>query len=88
MAEFRRLLNILLKVPSNVELPDNRVESFWKEIDADASGEVDFEEFLSWYRKYFDTKGGGFSRTSTIEAFYSSVRGCAYKSMSERDDDD
>jgi hypothetical protein len=30
-----------------------RVYRFWKEIDRDSSGEVDFEEFCAWYLKYF-----------------------------------
>lgn len=78
--EFRKLLKILLKVPAHVDLPENRVNAFWKEIDADGSGEVDFEEFLAWYRKYFDTQGDSIDAgTSTIEHFYSSVRGVSHK---------
>lgn len=80
LSEFRALLGILLKVPKHVELPENRVESFWKEIDTDGSGEVDFEEFLSWYRKYFDMTSDNYSRTSTIEQFYGSVRGVSHRS--------
>lgn len=70
--EFKQLLNVLLKVPSHVDLPDNRVRSFWKEIDADNSGFVDFEEFFAWYRRYFE--GGKNSFRSPIEQFYASVR--------------
>eukprot|EP00746_Dinoflagellata_sp_MGD_P090380 gnl/MRDRNA2_/MRDRNA2_35692_c0_seq1.p1 gnl/MRDRNA2_/MRDRNA2_35692_c0~~gnl/MRDRNA2_/MRDRNA2_35692_c0_seq1.p1 ORF type:complete len:518 (+),score=93.49 gnl/MRDRNA2_/MRDRNA2_35692_c0_seq1:90-1643(+) len=85
LEEFRKLLNILLKVPPSVQLPENRVNSFWKEIDADSSGEVDFEEFLSWYRKYFDTQGD--SSTSTIEQFYASIRGVSHQRALEGADD-
>lgn len=70
--EFKQLLNALLKVPSHVDLPDNRVRSFWKEIDADNSGTVDFEEFFAWYRRYFE--GGKVNFRSPIEQFYASVR--------------
>lgn len=72
--EFKKLLYTLLKIPSGLDLPNSRVTAFWKEIDIDGSGYVDFEEFLSWYRRYFDVKGGG-SMASPIEQFYSSIRG-------------
>jgi hypothetical protein len=44
---------------------------FWQSIDQDASGEVDFEEFFVWYRKYFLTNGG--MASTPAEVFYSSL---------------
>merc|ERR1712217_246652 len=33
------------------------VNHFWKEIDRDNSGHVNFEEFLEWWLKHFDESG-------------------------------
>lgn len=70
--EFVRLLHKLLKIPKTAELPANRLNMFWKEIDADGSGSVCADEFLTWFIKYFDVKGN--SDVSPIEHFYQSVR--------------
>eukprot|EP00931_Biecheleriopsis_adriatica_P011877 TRINITY_DN11296_c0_g1_i1.p1 TRINITY_DN11296_c0_g1~~TRINITY_DN11296_c0_g1_i1.p1 ORF type:complete len:343 (+),score=78.72 TRINITY_DN11296_c0_g1_i1:62-1090(+) len=35
-----------------------RLASFWREIDKDGSGEVDFAEFTEWYLKYFNVGQG------------------------------
>lgn len=75
--EFTQLLTQLLKVPKNQELPTNRVLTFWREIDCDGSGVVDFEEFLPWYMRYFPLDGG--VTASPIESFYASVRGRAHQ---------
>lgn len=73
--EFKKLLYTLLKIPTGLDLPNSRVVAFWKEIDIDGSGYVDFEEFLSWYRRYFDCQGGSTYMVSPIEQFYASIRG-------------
>lgn len=39
------------------DLSKARVYRFWKEIDRDSSGEVDFPEFCAWYLKYFSPEG-------------------------------
>jgi len=70
--EFQQLLCTLMKIPRGQELPANRIQHFWQEIDADRSGDVDFDEFLRWYIKYFDMKGN--SEISPIEQLYKSVR--------------
>jgi Ca2+-binding EF-hand superfamily protein len=71
-AEFKKLLYKLMKVPKGGELPENRLNFFWKEIDIDGSGTVCMDEFLQWYAKYFDVKGN--SDVTPIEQFYKSVR--------------
>merc|ERR1712182_71370 len=63
--EFVRLLHKLLKIPKTAELPANRLNMFWKEIDADGSGSVCADEFLTWFIRYFDVKGN--SDVSPIE---------------------
>jgi Ca2+-binding EF-hand superfamily protein len=78
-AEFKKLLYRLLKVPKGAELPANRLNFFWKEIDIDGSGSVCMDEFLQWYAKYFDVKGN--SDVSPIEQFYQSVRPNVQRSM-------
>jgi len=71
--EFEKLLYKLLKVPKEAELPATRLQHFWKQIDIDGSGSVDFAEFLQWYLKYFDMKGTGHNITP-MERFYQSMR--------------
>merc|ERR1712224_904628 len=71
--EFEKLLYKLLKVPKEAELPATRLQHFWKQIDIDGSGSVDFAEFLQWYMKYFDMKGSGHYVTP-MERFYQSMR--------------
>jgi hypothetical protein len=71
--EFEKLLYKLLKVPKEADLPATRLQHFWKQIDIDGSGSVDFAEFLQWYIKYFDMKGTGHNITP-MERFYQSMR--------------
>jgi len=70
--EFEQLLYKLMKVPKEAELPARRLQHFWKEIDLDGSGSVCFDEFLQWYVKYFDMKGG--SNMCPVQQIYQSVR--------------
>merc|ERR1719271_1801178 len=51
--EFYSMLKQLLQVKNDDDLSSARVYRFWKEIDRDSSGEVDFIEFCAWYLKYF-----------------------------------
>jgi len=65
--EFRQILHCVLRVPPGVELPERRIQCFWRELDRDGSGEADFEEFLPWW----------LSRCSTLlpyDGFYRRVR--------------
>jgi len=71
--EFEKLLYKLLKIPKDADLPATRLQHFWKQIDIDGSGSVDFAEFLQWYMKYFDMKGSGHYVTP-MERFYQSMR--------------
>jgi len=59
--EFKALINQQLsgcfnkddaKQPEDV-VPVKVVEKFWIDIDSDGSGGVSFEEFASWYKKFF-----------------------------------
>jgi len=63
--EFERMMGMLLNVGHASDIPPDRMTRFWKEIDCDGSGAVDFPEFLEWYVKYF--AGGG---TDPVAAFY------------------
>jgi len=74
--EFTQLLQLLLRVPKDAEIPRNRALAFWNEIDADGSGVVEFEEFLPWYMRYFPI--GGSLTATPLECFYSSVRGNSF----------
>lgn len=63
--EFRPLLHQLLKIPTGIAFLESRVKFFWKEVDRDASGEVTFDEFVTWYRRYFGRGGGGTENLSS-----------------------
>ncbi|CAE8622603.1 unnamed protein product [Polarella glacialis] len=66
--EFESLLRKCAKVPSHVEIPAKRFRLLWKECDVD----VDFEEFLVMYKRYFDTSGSG--KAGGFETFYRTIR--------------
>jgi Ca2+-binding EF-hand superfamily protein len=51
--EFRSMLAVLLGIADEKDLARDRVNRFWKEIDNDSNGVVDFLEFCAWYLKYF-----------------------------------
>jgi Ca2+-binding EF-hand superfamily protein len=38
----------ILKVSDPSDVPQSRLERYWREIDLDGSGTVDFEEFVIW----------------------------------------
>jgi len=72
--EFRDLMKKLLRIRDDSALPDNRVRSFWRELDIDNSGEVEFSEFIPWYLTYFDLHGCEQNGVSPIDAFYRKLR--------------
>jgi len=51
--EFKKLVLVLLKAKKESDVPAKRLMRYWKEVDQDHSGEIDFEEFFAWYLKYF-----------------------------------
>jgi len=57
---------------SRQALPETRVRSFWMEIDGNRSGVVDFDGFLTWYLRYFDSSGD--AATNPLTEYYESVR--------------
>ncbi|CAE7675430.1 unnamed protein product [Symbiodinium sp. KB8] len=71
--EFEAMIKSLIGVSQTTDLPKERLQRFWKEMDTDGNGIVDFGEFAQWYIKYFPTStmveesGGG-----VLEAFYAS----------------
>jgi Ca2+-binding EF-hand superfamily protein len=69
--EFECLLRTLSKVPEHLSIPHTRVQHLWSDADADDSGDVDFEEFVVFYGKYFDTQGG---EGKGFEDYYRAVR--------------
>lgn len=69
--EFERLLCDISKTPANMGLPAARIRLFWQEADIDGSGGIDFEEFLVFCRKYYDTKG---INLDPVDQFYRSFR--------------
>jgi len=73
-SEFPDLLCKCAKIPEH-GLSAQRVKQFWNDADTDGSGEVDFEEFMCFYRKYFDLKD---SDRAGFENFYRGVRNHGY----------
>lgn len=65
--EFEKMMGSLLGLKDPGDLPAERMNRFWREIDVDGSGSVDFGEFVEWYTKYFSDGSGG-----PLEAFYGS----------------
>eukprot|EP00434_Breviolum_minutum_P031727 symbB.v1.2.028059.t1/scaffold2934.1/size84817/1 len=52
-SEFKNIITDLLKIPSGLDLPQERVMSMWRNADKDGSGSIDFEEFVAFYVKVF-----------------------------------
>eukprot|EP00931_Biecheleriopsis_adriatica_P044650 TRINITY_DN2556_c0_g1_i1.p1 TRINITY_DN2556_c0_g1~~TRINITY_DN2556_c0_g1_i1.p1 ORF type:complete len:419 (+),score=76.33 TRINITY_DN2556_c0_g1_i1:106-1257(+) len=69
--EFESLLRKCAKVPADVEIPPTRFRQLWKDCDIDGSGEIDFEEFVQFYRRYFDDSNG---ESLGFEGYYRSLR--------------
>mmetsp|Transcript_772 Transcript_772/g.1465 ORF Transcript_772/g.1465 Transcript_772/m.1465 type:complete len:370 (+) Transcript_772:81-1190(+) len=66
--EFEMMMYKLLRCSSKDDLPTNRLQRFWQEVDKDGNGSVDFAEFVDWYFKYFALA----HESGPIEAFYAS----------------
>lgn len=45
---FSQVIRGILKVSDPSDVPQSRLERYWREIDLDGSGTVDFEEFVIW----------------------------------------
>lgn len=54
-------------------LPDARCKSFWMMIEGNRNGEVDFNNFMHWYLRYFDKSGLPLG-ASPLEDYYESIR--------------
>jgi len=75
--EFSQLLAILLKIPPHMELQKQRVQQFWRETDIDGGGSITFDEFLLFYKKYFEktsSKNGVANSGCALTEFYRSLR--------------
>lgn len=66
--EFESMMCQLMRCSSKSDLPKGRLQRFWKEADKNGDGEIDFEEFLEWYIKYFGTSYSN----GPMDAFYAS----------------
>lgn len=69
--EFEGLLRRCARVSLTVEIPAARFRQLWKQCDVDGSGLISFEEFLTFYRKYFDDSSG---ECLGFEGYYRCVR--------------
>jgi len=65
-SEFESMMMLLLGSKSKSDLPADRMLWFWKELDKDGGGSVDFPEFIVWYAKYFIGSG------NAVDSFYAS----------------
>jgi len=82
-AEFEQLLHLLLKIPKHLRLPKSRMEAMWAEADIDGGGAIGFEEFLIFYKKYFDPAN---PQANPIVTFYRRIRphkGLKYTSVGD-----
>jgi Ca2+-binding EF-hand superfamily protein len=51
--EFRKILLVFMKVKNPADVSEKKLKRYWREVDADRSGSIDFEEFLLWYYRCF-----------------------------------
>lgn len=75
-SEFRELLGELLQVTDAKDIPQNRFEHFWRQLDHDYSGEISFEELFAWYLKSFPPEhqfGTSAQATDPMRQFYSRI---------------
>lgn len=90
--EFLNMIRELLNVTNEDDLSKVRVYRFWKEIDRDSSGEVDFPEFCAWYLKYFspevETTQTSIDGRGILGKFYSSYDPRAQRKSLVADDSD
>ncbi|CAD7925355.1 unnamed protein product [Amoebophrya sp. A120] len=50
--EFSCILRELIRVKNVSDIPQERFNHYWREVDLDHSGEISFEEFLVWYKPH------------------------------------
>jgi len=55
--EFEPLLSKCARLPKGAALPQQRTQTLWRLADLDGSHELDFQEFLVFYKRYFDGNG-------------------------------
>mmetsp|Transcript_1286 Transcript_1286/g.2865 ORF Transcript_1286/g.2865 Transcript_1286/m.2865 type:complete len:375 (+) Transcript_1286:86-1210(+) len=53
--EFSNILRELIRVKNTSDIPQERFNHYWREVDLDHSGEISFEEFLIWYTNIVKT---------------------------------
>lgn len=70
--EFSQLLGKLLNLDDMSDLPESRIKSFWRQVDGDRSGVVEFGEFAPWYVGYFGCRQG--QGETPLVNFYRQVR--------------
>lgn len=59
-SEFEKLLCKCTKVPDSIGLPAARVKHLWQIADEDGDHDINFEEFLTFYKRYLCTDSTGF----------------------------
>jgi Ca2+-binding EF-hand superfamily protein len=74
--EFEQLMLRLHGAKDANDIPFGRMRFFWQQADRDGNGEIDFEEFLLWFSKYFFASEnldstGRINATKLVENFYS-----------------
>ncbi|CAD7942596.1 unnamed protein product [Amoebophrya sp. A25] len=65
--EFSNILAELIRVKVAGDIPQERFNHYWREVDTDQSGEISFEEFLIWYTSIVKT--GALNPKSFYAAF-------------------
>jgi len=68
--EFIELLCQLHDVKDRSDVPASRLDFFWRQVNQDGGGCVSFEEFLIWYRLYYEKMGkaaGGMGSSISME---------------------
>jgi Ca2+-binding EF-hand superfamily protein len=55
--EFEAILSKCARLPQGTALPQQKVQTLWRLADSDGSHELDFQEFLVFYKRYFDGNG-------------------------------
>jgi hypothetical protein len=58
--EFEKLLHQCTRIPDDMKLPAARLKHFWNVADDDGDGDVQFDEFLTFYTTYLGTCSTGF----------------------------
>lgn len=48
-SKFKQILCRVMGMPEDADIPEDTVGRYFREIDLSSDGEVDFEEFATWY---------------------------------------